>query len=316
MISVVCCTYNRDRVFEETIESFLACGTEVVAHELLLVDNNSTDRTRAIGERLASRLAPRVRYVNETRQGHPRAKNRGIREARGEIVAFIDDDVLVAPGWLDALSSAFARHPTIACIGGKVVPRFESTRPAWLCDEMLWIYGVTPYGEQERELRAPEVPIGCNMAFRRSVFDAIGEFHGALGRSPGSLLSGDEDHFLLRAERAGLRTLYVPDMVVTHRIPAQRLSRDWVLRRFYWGGISDVAKRELGDMPTSRRALVAGMAGIVADLARRLPETARTGLAILEGSERAPVVRQALLCERFGMLRQLAVEAARWRVAG
>lgn len=313
MISVVCCTYNRDRVFEETVRSFLACGTDAVAHELLLVDNNSTDRTREIGERFAAGLGPRVRYVNELRQGHPLAKNRGIREARGTIVAFIDDDVLLAPGWLDALSSAFARHPAIACVGGKVVPRFEGARPAWLCDEMLWIYGVTHYGDGERELRSPEVPIGCNMAFRRSVFDAVGEFHGALGRSPGSLLSGDEDHFLLRAERAGLRTLYVPDMVVTHRIPAERLSRDWVLRRFYWGGVSDVAKRELGDAPSSRPSLVAGMARLAADLVRRLPDTAREALAIAERSERAPVVRQALLCERIGALRQLASEALRWR---
>ena len=139
--------------------------------------------------------------MNEPSQGHPLAKNRGIRESRGEIVAFVDDDVFFSSGWLKALASAFERHPEIACIGGKVVPHFEAERPPWIEDEMLWIYGVTRYGDLEREIRFPEIPIGCNMAFRRTVFEKIGDFHMSLGRKPGILLSGDEDHFLLRAER-------------------------------------------------------------------------------------------------------------------
>jgi glycosyltransferase involved in cell wall biosynthesis len=296
-------------VFEDTVRSFLDSATRGIEHELLLIDNNSTDATREIGERIAARDGDRVRYMNEPSQGHPLAKNRGVRESRGEIIAFVDDDLLFAPGWLSALEAAFERHLGIACVGGKVLPRFEGERPAWLLEEMLWIYGVTHYGDEAKEIRFPDVPIGCNMAFRRSVFERIGTFHGALGRKPGSLLSGDEDHFLLRAERAGLTTLYAPNMVVFHRIPPARMTRDWVLRRFYWGGISDVAKRQRGDDPVSRRMLVRQSVAILHGLLRRWRETARVLSAIRAGGDGYPVVRQALLLETLGTLRQSAVEA-------
>lgn len=309
MISVICCTYNRDRVFEDTVRSFLDCGTDGVDHELLLIDNNSTDKTREIGERFGARY-PGIRYLNEPSQGHPQAKNRGIRESRGEIVAFVDDDVFFVSGWLKALASAFGRHPEIACIGGKVVPHFEAERPKWLQDEMLWIYGVTRYGDLEKEIRFPDIPIGCNMAFRRSVFEKIGEFHKSLGRKPGILLSGDEDHFLLRAERAGMKTLYAPEVLVSHRVPPTRLTRDWVLSRFYWAGVSEVAMRQLGEDRFSRWKLTKKTIRILLDLIRRWKETSGFVGSIRKRSDRLPVARQAHFCHELGTLRQMIAEAA------
>ncbi len=255
MISVILCTYNRDRVFEETVRSFLECRTDGIEHELLLVDNNSTDKTREIGKQFAT-IFPQIRYMNEPLQGHPHAKNRGIRESRGEIVAFVDDDVFFSPSWLTALASSFERNADVACIGGKVVPHFEDGRPSWIDDDITWIYGVTRYGDIEREIRFPEIPIGCNMAFRRSVFDRLGDFHTSLGRKPGSLLSADEDHFLLCVEKAGLKTLYSPDVQVFHRIPSARTTRDWILRRHYWQGLSVVISKQVSDEPLPRTKLV------------------------------------------------------------
>ena len=309
MISVICCTYNRDRVFEDTVRSFLDCGTDGIDHELLLIDNNSTDRTREIGERFGARY-PGIRYMNEPSQGHPLAKNRGIRESRGDIVAFVDDDVFFVSDWLKALASTFEVHPEIACVGGKVVPHFEAERPPWLEDDMLWIYGVTRYGDLEKEIRFPDIPIGCNMAFRRSVFEKIGDFHMSLGRKPGILLSGDEDHFLLRAERAGLKTLYAPEVRVSHRVPPARLTKDWVLSRFYWAGVSEVAMRQLGDDPYSRWKLAKKTIRISLDLIRRWRETFRLMGAIRERSDRLPLARQVDFCHRLGTLRQMIAEAA------
>ena len=309
MISVICCTYNRDRVFEDTVRSFLDCGTDGIDYELLLIDNNSTDRTREIGERFGAKY-PGIRYMNEPSQGHPLAKNRGIRESRGDIVAFVDDDVFFVSGWLKALALAFEDHPEIACIGGKVVPHFEAERPPWLEDEMFWIYGVTRYGDLEKEIRFPDIPIGCNMAFRRSVFEKIGNFHMSLGRKPGILLSGDEDHFLLRAERAGLKTLYAPEVRVSHRVPPARLTKDWVLSRFYWAGVSEVAMRQLGDDPYSRWKLAKKTIRISLDLLRRWGETFKLVGAIRERSDRLPVARQVDFCHRLGTLRQMIAEAA------
>lgn len=307
MISVIICTYNRDRVFEETVRSFLDSRKDGIEHELLLVDNNSTDNTRDIGKRLAA-ASPGIRYLNEPLQGHPHAKNRGIRESTGDIVAFADDDVLFAKAWLPALASVFARNPDVSCVGGRVVPHFEEERPNWIEDDLLWIYGVTRYGDREREIRYPEIPIGCNMAFRRAVFDRIGDFHTSLGRKPGILLSGDEDHFLIRASKAGLKTLYSPDAEVAHRIPTARANRKWVLSRFYWAGVSEVAMRQLGDDPLPRFILAKQSVRMLFRLIRRWREVAGLLVPARARDGNAPIGSQVDVCHRMGTLRQMIAE--------
>lgn len=309
VISVIICTFNRDRVFEDTVHSFLDCRTDCIENELLLLDNNSTDRTKEIGERFAARFPTRIRYMNEPLQGHPYAKNRGILESRGTIVAFADDDVLFSPCWLTALASSFDRHPDVLCIGGRVVPCFESDRPSWLDDELLWIYGVTRYGDFEREILPPEIPIGCNMAFRRTVFEQIGDFHTSLGRKPGILLSGDEDHLLHRVTKAGLKTLYSPDVQVSHRIPASRTSREWVFKRFYWAGISEVAMRQLGDDPLRRGALTKKAIRTFLDLLRQRRDVAGMLSARNGRDDALPVRKQVNVYHKLGAFRQLIAES-------
>lgn len=308
MISVIICTFNRDRVLGDTVRSFLDCRTDGIDHEVLIVDNNSTDGTREIAERIAAGN-PRIRYMNEPLQGHPHAKNRGILETRGEIVAFVDDDVIFSPRWLTALESSFERHSDVACIGGKVVPHFDGDRPSWLDDDLLWIYGVTRYGDHEREIRPPEIPIGCNMAFRRAVFERIGGFHSSLGRKPGNLLSNDENHFLLCAAKAGLKTLYSPDAQVWHRIPPARTARQWVLKRYYWQGVSDVAMRQIGDDPLSRAFLTRRAARTLFGLLRRWKDTAGLLGARSGSDDGAPIKKQLDLCYRLGELRQTIAES-------
>lgn len=129
---------------------------------------------------------------------------------------------------LTALASSFERHPDIACIGGRVVPHFEADRPPWLEDALTIIYGVTQFGEHKREVRPSGVPVGCNMVFRRRVFEQRGWFPTSLGRKPGDLLLNDENYFLLRAAKAGLKTFDSPDAQVSHRIPPARTTRQWV----------------------------------------------------------------------------------------
>jgi glycosyltransferase involved in cell wall biosynthesis len=308
VISVIVCTFNRDRMFEETVRSFLSCRTDGIEYELLLLDNNSTDKTREIGEGFAARF-PRIRYINEPVQGHPHTKNRGVRESRGEIVAFLDDDVYLSPGWLTALASSFERHPDVACIGGRVVPHFEADRPKWLEDGMLIIYGITEFGENERVIRPPEVPIGCNMAFRRSVFEQLGDFPTSLGRKPGNLLSNDENYFLLRAAKAGLKTFYSPDAQVSHRIPPVRMTRNFVLKRWYWQGISEVAMKQIDEDPLSRGALVKQAIKTLFGLLRRWKDTARLLSAGSGTDGSVPIHKHIDICLRLGMLRQFVGES-------
>ena len=307
-ISVIVCTYNRERMFEETVRSFLECRTDGVEHEVLLLDNNSTDRTRETGEGFAARY-PRVRYVNEPTQGHPYTKNRGIRESRGDIVAFVDDDVYFSPNWLESLASAFRRRPDIACIGGKVLPHFEAERPPWLDDDLLDVYSVTQYGELEREIQPPEYPIGCNMAFRRSVFEQLGGFPVSLGRKPGNLLSNDETFFLLRVSKAGLKTLYAPEVQVSHRIAPSRTTQDWLLRRWYWQGISDIAMRQIGEAPCRRRFLAKQAIRTLNRLIRQWRDVKKLLREQSRGGGTLPIRTQIQLCYQLGTFRQAVSES-------
>jgi len=259
VISIVICTFNRDYVLCETIKSFFACQDDGIDYELLLVDNNSTDGTKKFAQELAAR-DHRVRYLFEPNQGLSHARNRGIRESRGESIVFVDDDVFFSPNWLTTLASTLKRHTDALCIGGKVAVHFDSGQPQWIDDDMLWIYGITRYGDYERELHFPEIPRGGNMAFRRTVFEQIGMFHTSLGRKGHNLLSCDENHFLLRAAKKNVKVIYSPDMQIFHRIPASRTNQKWILNRYYWEGISTVAMMlQLDDKPSSR-IILAGQA--------------------------------------------------------
>jgi glycosyltransferase involved in cell wall biosynthesis len=303
VISIVLCTFNRHRVLEETVRSFFDCRLDGIDYELLIVDNNSADETREFGERLAGRN-PHVRYVLEERQGLSHARNRGIGESRGEIIAFVDDDVYFSPHWLKALESSFGRNGGVACIGGKVVPHFESGRPTWIEDSLLWIYGVTRYGEQEREIRPPEIPIGCNMAFRRAVFERIGGFHTSLGRKGENLLSGEEKQLFNDAANAGMKTLYSPDVQVSHRIPPSRTTRKWILSRLYWEGISDVAMKQIGIEPLTRVLLAKKAIKTLFVLLRRWRDTAGyLDMGNLQDGD-CPIGAQADIGYRIGALRQ------------
>jgi len=308
VISVIVCTYNRDRMFEETVRSFLDCRTDGIEYELLLLDNNSTDKTREIGEGFAARFQ-RIRYINEPLQGHPHTKNRGVRESRGEIVAFVDDDVYFSPGWLEAIASAFERRPDVACIGGKAVPHFEADRPSWLEDYLLPVYSITQYGDYEREIQPPEYPFGCNMAFRRSVFEQLGGFPTSLGRKPGNLLSNDETYFLLCVAKGGLKTLYSPDAQVSHRILPDRMTRHWLLRRWYWQGISDVAMRQIGDEPLPRLNLAKQAIKTLYGLLRQWKDIAGL-LSARNGRDGGVHFKKQLdLCYELGILRQTIAES-------
>lgn len=308
MISVVICTYNRVRMFEETVRSFLNCRSDGIEHEMLLVDNNSTDETRKVAERYTA-LFPRLRFVCEPLQGLSNARNLGIRESRGDIVAFLDDDVFFSPSWLAALASTFERHPDVACVGGKVVAHFEAERPSWLEDDLLDVYSISRYGDQEKKLRYPEFPIGCNMAYRRSVFERIGGFPTSLGRRPGNLLSNDEIYFWLAVEKANLKTLYSPDAEVAHRISPERTTRQWLLRRWYWQGISDVAMMQVGDDPLSRGRLTKRAIKVLLGFPRQWRAVAGFLGGIREENHTVPIRGQINFWYELGKLRQLIAEA-------
>jgi len=210
--------------------------------EVIVVDNNSSDDTRAVVEGRVARYPVPLRYLFEPAQGRSHALNSGISASGAEILVFTDDDVLVADGWLDAATAPLLAAGYIEYTGGPVRPLWEAPRPRWLSGKKADLWGtiaILDYGNEAfvfEERR--RVPLGANMAARRTLFDRIGLFSARLGRTGQRLLGQEVPELLARARTAGARGLYVPGMIVDHHVPASRLQKSYFRRWWYGKGIS------------------------------------------------------------------------------
>jgi len=241
-ISVIICTYNRGQIFKDTLESFAGMDLPMTgSFELLLVDNCSTDDTQRIAKDFVRENSGYAHYLFEGKQGLSHARNSGIAASKGAVVAFIDDDVYLDQGWLKAMLEVFQSQSDAVAIGGRSMPQFEGGRPDWITDDLLTFYGSTNSGDKTKKMIYPEHPFGLNMAFRREVFNMIGDFGTHLGRKKNNLLSNEESDLFLRIHNAGLKVIYTPNALLYHRIPANRARKDWIISRHYWQGISDIA---------------------------------------------------------------------------
>jgi glycosyltransferase involved in cell wall biosynthesis len=244
--TVLIATYNRARFLERTLDSLRALAVAPGRHwEIIVVDNNSSDDTRAVVTRHARDFPVALRYLFESRQGRSSALNAGLAASSAPVIAMTDDDVRVEPQWLEAACAALSSGDA-AYAGGPVRPMWESPPPRWLdlTRGDLWgtiaiqDHGDAPFVYEERR----KVPLGANMAARRELFDRAGLFRADLGRSSGRLLLGQEvPELLMRARAAGLRGLYVPAMQVHHHIPSARLTRRYFRRWWFGKGVSRAA---------------------------------------------------------------------------
>lgn len=236
--SIIVCTHNRRERLLRCLQTLMSLEVPAGIHwELLVVDNNSSDGTRAAVESFGRRAPFPIRYAFEPRQGKSFALNTGIALARGGIVAFTDDDVSVEPGWLRAILDAFARSPC-AGVGGRIVPLWTSAKPRWLLRlGMENLNGVVPafdFGEGISVLEPPNAPYGANMAYRREMFERYGPFRTDLGPpGSGSLVRGEDTEFGFRLQRGGEMILYVPNAIVHHPVVPEVMTKRY-FRRWYF----------------------------------------------------------------------------------
>ena len=226
VVSVVLCTYNRCDMLGEALESLLV-QEHAPPHEIIVVDNNSTDATREVAQGVIARSAGRMHYVFEGRQGLCHARNAGVRASRGCIVAFTDDDVRVLPDWIAKIAAAFQRWTWVDFLGGKVLPRWPRTPPEWLTERHWGPLALLDYGPGVREVNADWAPcmVGANLAVRRKVFERVGLFHPAFQHRRGSCSAVDDHEWQYRAIVAGSVGVYVPEIVIEAAVQPNRLER-------------------------------------------------------------------------------------------
>jgi len=249
-ITVILCTYNRCQSLSKALESVAASQLpDSIEWEVLIVDNNSKDQTKQVAEGFCRLHPGRFRYWFEAKPGKSNALNTGIGEARGTILAFMDDDVLVAPTWLRNITAPLISGEW-AGAGGRICAQEVVAPPPWLALEgpcslapMLALFDL---GDQAIELKTP--PFGTNMAFRKTIFGKLGGFRTDMGPSPGSELRNEDMEFGRRVMAAGERLWYEPSAVVYHAIPENRLTRRYLLR--FWYDHGRAMARERGYRPS------------------------------------------------------------------
>jgi glycosyltransferase involved in cell wall biosynthesis len=257
-VSVILCTYNRCQSLLKALESVAASQMpDCFEWQVLIVDNNSKDQTREVAEDFCRRDPAHFRYLFEPQQGKSHALNRGVREAEGDVLAFMDDDVTVESTWLSNITTPF-EHSTWAGVGGRIVPPLSLSPPPWLALEGPYdLGGILALFDKGREgAELSEAPFGTNMAFRKQVFEKYGHFRPDLGPCPGSEIRGEDTEFGRRVLKAGERLWYEPSAIVHHAVPENRLQKEYFLRFLYDHGRASI--REKG-----RRLTIRSLGGIV-----------------------------------------------------
>lgn len=246
-ISLVIVSYNRAEPLMRTLQSVAQQKTERSVWECLVVDNNSSDHTRANVEAfMAEHPDINMRYCFEGTQGVSYARNTGIRQAKGEIIAYVDDDELIVPEFLDAYIDVFERFPDVMSAGGKNIAEYPEGKPKWMSK-----YAEEPiansmdFGEKVKPFPKTRVPGAGNMAVRKKVFDEIAMFDTGMGRSGGNLTGGEESDLFERMAAKQMKCYYVPAAVMYHIIPASKLNKDYFCRLAYNNGRGQWARAVL-----------------------------------------------------------------------
>lgn len=229
MISVIVCTYNREVYLPECLSHLAKQSADKEDYEVLIIDNNSTDNTANLADDfIRAHPEVQVRYFCETNQGHTFARNRGIKEAKGKLLSFIDDDAFVDYNFIKEIQSYFDEHQHVSAIGGKILPVYEGENPKWMSKYLLTLVSALDMGNSPKKFKGSKFPIGANMAFRKEVFKKYGLFNTDLGRRGSQLEGGDEKEVFLRLKKENEEIHYVPQVKVDHIIPEKRLTMEYI----------------------------------------------------------------------------------------
>ena len=268
-ITVILCTHNRCQSLVKALGSVaLSRLPESVAWEVLVVDNNSRDQTGDVVADFRVRYPGRFRYLFEPQPGKSYALNRGIAEAQGDVLAFMDDDVTVEPMWLQKLTVGLLNGEWAGC-GGRILPEWSCTPPRWLPDSDH-LGGLAP-GEKARRYalgplalfdlglegrRLAEPPFGTNMAFQKAMFAKYGGFRTDLGPMPGNEIRCEDTEFGRRLLAAGEQLWYEPSAIVYHPVSQNRLRKEYFLAWWFDKARADV--RAFG-LPADIKLILAGI---------------------------------------------------------
>jgi len=241
MITATISTYNREHYLPQVLNSLKRQSLSKDLFEIILVDNNSPGNTKEIAlEFKANNPDIAFEYFLETNQGLSYGRNRGIKEANGKYLTFIDDDAFLADDYLEIIYNYFEANTKVVAIGSKILLHYESIIPDWENKYLNSLLGYFNIGDEILKFPKNDYPRGSNMSFKTNVFESVGGFNVELGRK-GSNLAGSEekDMFIRIYKHKEMVVDYIPNAIVYHCVPIERTTTEFIKRQAVGTGESE-----------------------------------------------------------------------------
>jgi glucosyl-dolichyl phosphate glucuronosyltransferase len=257
-LDVIVPTYNRQDLLPLALNSLFAAevptGVDVT---VTVVDNNSTDGTRQVIESFRERFGERIQYCFEVQQGRSHALNAGIAASSGDLVGIIDDDEEIDSTWYKTVVEALAPGD-LDFIGGPYVPRWAGAPPDWMPREYGGVVGWVDGGDKAVpfDRNYPGILMGGNVVFTRSILQRVGPYTTWLGRTDKGLLTGEDEELYGRLLAMGAKGMYLPNLIIYHHVPPERVTKSYFRRWCFWRGVS------LGLLDRTRKLPCAYLFGI------------------------------------------------------
>jgi glucosyl-dolichyl phosphate glucuronosyltransferase len=288
MISVIIPTFNRASLLKLTLNSIVNQTLQQDEFEVLVIDNASTDSTKEVTLSFEKSFK-HLRYIYEAAPGLHAGRHRGMKESRGEILVFADDDIDALPVWLEGIKESF-QDASVGMVGGKNIPNYESEPPPWM--DQLWettpdgkyitYFSLLDFGDQVKSID-PRFVFGCNFSVRKDLLQKIKGFHPDGMPGPMLRFRGDGETFVAeQVQAAGYKTIYHPKASVKHWVPASRMNRDYIKKRAYAEGItrsySDTRKHLLTSEPGLLKLLKSKISRLLmTDLQKEIADATAAG---------------------------------------
>ena len=251
-VSIIVCTHSLDN-FQNLIDAVdsLLNQTHKEMEIIVVVDGN-----QELYERIVKVYDTHDNVniiVTEESLGAFGAGNVGVKAARGDVFAFLDDDAVGEKRWIENLVDIYEKSDAIS-VGGKILPIWLSKKPDYFPEELGWLVGITHEGFAEEKVHEVRNTFGPNMSFRREVFEKIGLLNEKLGFAKGgtTYMQGAEPEFALRMKnKLGKGVIYNPEAVVYHKIPPSKTRPITLVRRAFYQGYSKALMKRRSSSPES-----------------------------------------------------------------
>ena len=278
-ITAVVCTMGSRSFHTKTVASLQKQSIDHQQYEILVVLNHpNTSRLVSFSSYLEKVVGAheQLRVVQETQPGLSFARNRGIEEARGQYVAYIDDDACASPQWLERIVDAFERDGDIAAVGGDIDPLWGKKKPDWISPPMYTYFSCKRFASEAMYMPKGSYFFGANMAFTKKLLQACGGFPTNLGRVKRNLLSNEEWPVFQYIDSQQLKKWYSPEIKVDHLVPGERMTIRFFTRRLWWQGVSNTV-HSLECKGESREEVARQGMRTFVDFYRKVPSYIRHG---------------------------------------